>query len=113
MHVYPSATLTQVRLCCLFYQNLNLNEFYQNVLFITPAAVTQKKAKSAEAVTETWKKQKKDAKNNVRMPPQREWAGREEPRGGDPEEEEVEEEELAKTGQTSHLSRSHQSGFVD
>ncbi|XP_071338645.1 uncharacterized protein KIAA2012 homolog isoform X3 [Trachinotus anak] len=75
------------------------------------ATVRQKKTKSAVASRGTWKKPKKAAKNCVRMPPLREWVGREEPRGGDAQtEEEGEEEELAMAGQTNHLSGSHRPG---
>lgn len=60
-------------------------------------AVTKNKTKSA--AVETWKAPKDNAKNNVRMPPLRERVGKEEPRGGNTEaEEEDEEEELGSTG---------------
>lgn len=60
-------------------------------MFVVPVAASKKKTKSAEA--ETWKARKKDAKNNVSMPPLRER------RGGDTEaEEEGEEEELGSAG---------------
>ncbi|XP_045910523.1 uncharacterized protein KIAA2012 homolog [Micropterus dolomieu] len=74
-------------------------------------AVTKKKTRSAEVAAETWKAPKTDAKNNVRMPPLRERVGKEEPRGGNTEaEEEDEEEELGSIGQTNHLSGSNQPG---
>ncbi|XP_044073655.1 uncharacterized protein KIAA2012-like isoform X2 [Siniperca chuatsi] len=76
-----------------------------------PVAVTKKKTKSAEAVAETWKAPKKDGKNNVGIPPLSERVGKAEPRGGNTEaEEEDNEEELGSTGQTNHLSESHQPG---
>ncbi|XP_036965855.1 uncharacterized protein KIAA2012 homolog [Acanthopagrus latus] len=68
-----------------------------------PVAVTQEKIKSAEAVTETRKAPKKDAKNHVRLPPLRE------PRGGHTEaEEDDKQEEWGGTQQSSHLSGSRQ-----
>ncbi|TDH06539.1 hypothetical protein EPR50_G00114490 [Perca flavescens] len=76
-----------------------------------PPAVTKKtkkKPKGAEAVAESWEK---DAENNVRMPPQRERVGKEEPTGGNTEaEEEDKEEELGSIGLTSHFPGSHQPG---
>lgn len=70
-------------------------------------AVTQEKIKSAEAVTETRKAPKKDAKNHVRLPPLRE------PRGGHTEaEEDDKQEEWGGTQQSSHLSGSRQPRFV-
>ncbi|XP_030283268.1 uncharacterized protein KIAA2012 homolog isoform X3 [Sparus aurata] len=67
-----------------------------------PVAVTQEK-KSPEAVGETRKAPKKDAKNNVRLPPLRE------PRRGHAEaEEDDKQEERGGTQQSSHLSGSHQ-----
>lgn len=105
-----AATQTQVELCCLLYHNLNLNEFYQNFLFVVPVAVTKRKSKST--IMGTWKEAKKDAKNKIRMPLLREREGNEEPRGGSTEaEEEDKEEELGSTGQTNHLSGS-QTGLV-
>lgn len=79
----------------------------KNFLIIYPVAVTQEKIKSAEAVGETRKAPKKDAKNNVRLPPLRE------PRRGHAEaEEDDKQEERGGTQQSSHLSGSHQPRFV-
>ncbi|XP_044222157.1 glutamic acid-rich protein-like [Thunnus albacares] len=73
-----------------------------------PVAENKKKTKCTEAVVGT-QKEKKDSKKNVRMPSLRELVR--EPRGGNAEaEEEEEEEQLYSTGQTDHLSGSHQPG---
>lgn len=75
--------------------------------------MTKKKTKTTETMTKTWKRPKRDAKNNIRMPPLKERVGKEERSGGSTEaEEEDGEEELGSTGQTSHLSGSHQPGLV-
>ncbi|XP_042349976.1 uncharacterized protein LOC121948641 [Plectropomus leopardus] len=74
-----------------------------------PAAVTNEKTKHAQTTTETWQK---DAKNNISLPPLREQVGKEEPRGGNTEaEDEDEEGELGNTGRSSYLSGSHQPGL--
>ncbi|XP_076603538.1 uncharacterized protein KIAA2012 homolog [Chaetodon auriga] len=76
-----------------------------------PVAVTKKKRKNAERVTETWKASKRGAKKNVWMPPLREQVGKEGPRGGnDVAEEDDKEGDLGSTEQTSHLSGLHQPG---
>ncbi|XP_027145430.1 uncharacterized protein KIAA2012 homolog isoform X3 [Larimichthys crocea] len=76
-----------------------------------PVAVTKKKTKTTETVTKTWKRPKRDAKNNIRMPPLRECVGKEErSRGNTEAEEEDEEEELGRDGRTSHSSGSDQPG---
>ncbi|TKS67796.1 hypothetical protein D9C73_000880 [Collichthys lucidus] len=76
-----------------------------------PVAVTKKKTKTTETVMKTWKRPKRDAKNNIRMPPLRERLGREErSRGNTEAEEEDEEEELGRDGRTSHSSGSDQPG---
>ncbi len=74
--------------------------------------VVKKKSVSAATIAETWNASKKDAKNNVRMPPLIERMGKKEPRSLNTEAEDEEEEELGSTGHTSHFSESHQSGLV-
>lgn len=70
---------------------------------------TRKKTRSVEALSTTWKKPKKAAKNHVRMPQLTEQ--REELKGGSAEEED-EEETLPSTEQHDNLYESHQPGFV-
>lgn len=72
-----------------------------------PVAVTQEKIKSAEAVAETRKAPKKDAKNNVRLPPLRELR-----RGQAEAEEDDKQEEQGGIQHSSHLSGSHQPRYV-